>query len=86
MLPNLIVSLEHLRVLLELVPHALNELLEEDSLDLSKEVSMARIDLVVCLAVLLKDTLHAQEIYLVDVVDEEVVLGVISHSRELEQV
>ena len=47
---------------------------------------MARIHLVVCLAVLLQDTLHAQEIYLVDVVDEEVVLCVISHSRELEQV
>ena len=86
MFTDLLVALKNLWVVLELVPDALNQLLEEGVLHRRHELLMPWIDGAIAVLLLHDDPLDAEKVDLVQVINEEkVVAGGVHHRREEHQ-
>ena len=73
---DLLIALEHLLIVLQLIPNPLDQLLEEGVGDRVHELLLPRVDSAVPHSLCLHDdVLDAEEVDLVDVVDEEEVVG-----------
>ena len=62
----------------QLVPDPLNNLLEEDILDLGHKLFVTRVHSLIIYGVQ-EDSLNAEEVYFVDIVDQEEVVRWVNH-------
>ena len=76
MLADLLVTLEHLRIVLQLIPDPLDQLLEERIGHRCHELLLPRVDLTIAHPKVVKnDPLDAAKVNLVQIVNEEEIIG-----------